>query len=56
MKKQKKNKDGKVKDKCEICKGERGGIPGNENIVKGTIICDYCHADYLKDRKEKTNG
>lgn len=33
------------KDKCEVCEGKRGGIPGNENVVDGIIMCDYCHAD-----------
>lgn len=32
------------KDACEECRGESGGIPGNENIVDGIILCDYCHA------------
>lgn len=35
------------KDKCHFCKGERGGVPGNENIVHGMTICDYCHADII---------
>jgi hypothetical protein len=32
-------------DKCEICKGAKGGTPGNENIINGQIVCDYCHAE-----------
>lgn len=35
-------------DGCQICEGRRGGEPGNENIVQGVRICDYCHADRLK--------
>ena len=35
------------KDACERCHGARGGIPGNENIVDGVTLCDYCHADDL---------
>jgi hypothetical protein len=31
-----------VLDKCENCHGSRGGVPGNENIVNGKILCDYC--------------
>lgn len=31
-------------DKCQICYGSNGGVPGNENIVDGKIMCDYCHA------------
>lgn len=33
------------RDRCEACSGERGGVPGNENIVDGKVLCDYCHAD-----------
>lgn len=36
------------KDNCEICRGKRGGVKGNENIIDGKIMCDYCHADTLK--------
>lgn len=39
------------KDACQICHGERGGVPGNENIVDGIVMCDYCHADTLPDPK-----
>jgi hypothetical protein len=35
------------KDDCERCLGERGGVPGNENIVDGVVLCDYCTADEL---------
>ena len=38
-------------DKCEICHGARGGVPGNENVIEGgsgpVIMCDYCHAEWL---------
>jgi superfamily II helicase len=41
------------KDKCQVCHGERGGVPGNENRVekdgKTVIMCDYCHADELQE-------
>ena len=33
---------------CEVCGGTRGGCPGNENVVDGTIICDYCYADGVR--------
>lgn len=33
-----------VYDRCEVCHGMEGGIPGNENVVDGKIVCDYCHA------------
>jgi hypothetical protein len=29
-------------DKCQLCHGKQGGVPGNENIVDGVILCDYC--------------
>lgn len=32
---------------CEDCGGKRGGIPGNENIVNGRTLCDYCTADAI---------
>lgn len=31
-------------DKCEFCKGAKGGVLGNENILEGRVLCDYCHA------------
>lgn len=38
-----------LKDGCERCKGQRGGVPGNENVMPdGTLLCDYCHADDLR--------
>lgn len=33
------------KDDCSRCRGERGGIPGNENVKDGMLVCDYCTAD-----------
>lgn len=38
------------KDGCEICKGEKGGTPGNENIINDQEVCDYCHADMIEAR------
>lgn len=38
------------KDGCEICKGEKGGTPGNENIINDQVVCDYCHADMIEAR------
>jgi hypothetical protein len=32
-------------DNCQICSDDRDGIDGNENIVGGVIMCDYCSAD-----------
>lgn len=34
-----------TRDACQRCKGARGGVPGNENIVNGEVVCDYCHAE-----------
>ena len=42
-------------DKCEICGGAKGGVPGNENIVDGLVVCDYCHAMMLME-EEALNG
>lgn len=40
-------KDGKPLpgDNCEICHGRKGGVRGNENVIDGKVVCDYCHAD-----------
>lgn len=44
-------------DKCEICKGQKGGTPGNENIItinnKPVIMCDYCHAEHMVKDKDR---
>ena len=32
---------------CEFCNGERGGVKGNENVVDGKLMCDYCHSDKI---------
>lgn len=32
-------------DNCEVCRGARGGVLGNENVIAGVVVCDYCHAD-----------
>jgi hypothetical protein len=37
-----------TRDKCQVCNGEKGGVPGNENIVDGVIMCDYCDAERSK--------
>lgn len=31
-------------DNCRICGGHRGGVLGNENVVEGVVVCDYCSA------------
>ena len=27
---------------CEICGGTKGGTPGNENVIEGVCVCDFC--------------
>jgi hypothetical protein len=34
----------KKRDKCQFCLGEKGGKPGNENMIDGVITCDYCQS------------
>jgi len=29
-------------DDCIRCQGRNGGVPGNENMVDGSPVCDYC--------------
>lgn len=31
-------------DNCRICGGYRGGLRGNENVIEGLVVCDYCTA------------
>lgn len=40
-------------DNCEICNGIKGGVRGNENVVDGIVMCDYCSVDYNKKRINK---
>lgn len=37
---------------CRVCSGQRGGVQGNDNIVDGVVLCDYCHADYLRAKRK----
>lgn len=32
-------------DNCEICHGTKGGVEGNENVINGVVVCDYCHTN-----------
>lgn len=38
----------KLPDHCEVCKGAKGGVRGNENVTecngRKIVICDYCSA------------
>jgi hypothetical protein len=31
-------------DRCEVVDCRRCGMRGNENVVGGKIVCDYCYA------------
>lgn len=31
-------------DRCEVIDCERRGVRGNENVVGGKIVCDYCYS------------
>lgn len=33
---------GTLADACQFCLGQKGGTPGNENIVGGVTACDDC--------------
>jgi len=39
-------------DNCEICKGMKGGVKGNENIIDGIVMCDYCHVARINKENE----
>jgi len=43
-----------MQDNCQLCRGKRGGIAGNENVVKlaglDVIVCDYCHTQLTYDK------
>lgn len=40
----------KYLDRCQSCRGMRGGVRGNENVVDGVILCDYCSVERQKGR------
>lgn len=45
------------KDNCSICHGDNGGTPGNENVIDGVLMCDYCHLEYrVESDPEKTES
>jgi hypothetical protein len=37
-------------DRCEVEACPRSGLRGNENMIDGVIMCDYCHARHLLRR------
>lgn len=40
-------------DQCSECQGAKGGAYGNENIVDGMLMCDYCHAEHMRQAQEE---
>lgn len=36
-------------DNCQRCHGARGGAPGNENLVDGVPVCDWCSVEAARD-------
>lgn len=40
---------------CEFCRGHKYGLSGNENVIGGHILCDYCAALWyeIKEALEK---
>lgn len=36
------------RDKCQVCDGWRGGTPGNENVLDGLTVCDYCASTMIR--------
>ena len=38
-----------AKDACQICHGAKGGVPGNENLTDGIVMCDYCLVIHRKN-------
>jgi hypothetical protein len=44
-------------DDCVRCQGRNGGVPGNENMLDGEPVCDYCTAvDIPPYSREQTEG
>ena len=41
------------RDNCSVCHGGQGGVPGNENIIDGKTVCDYCSVEMLKLTRAK---
>jgi hypothetical protein len=41
----------KVKEhaKCEMPGCEGRGVKGNENVINGRLVCDYCHAKLMQE-------
>lgn len=39
------------RDGCTICNGQKGGVKGNENVINGELVCDYCHAELIGNQQ-----
>ncbi len=35
-----------LRDNCQKCNGDRNGVLGNENVIDGIVMCDWCSHDY----------
>ncbi len=34
-------------DNCQRCLGIYGGVRGNENVIDGRVLCDYCSVEII---------
>jgi len=44
---------GLIPDRCEMPECTRMGVYGNENVVDGKLMCDYCHAVWMDEQKKR---
>jgi len=42
-------------DNCEVNNCSRKGVRGNENIVHGIVMCDYCHSAEMTRQEENSH-
>lgn len=42
-------------DNCEVDGCCRKGTRGNENIINGAVMCDYCTVDYRRAHEMYTD-
>ena len=43
-------------DRCEVCHGDSGGVRGNENVIDGIIMCDYCTVERERDDQRRIDA
>lgn len=43
-------------DNCEVCHGKQGGVKGNENVMDGKVMCDFCTFELLEERERGEIG